>query len=183
MKILAIDGSPRKGNTDFMLNVILDSVKELADFEVIKLRRKKIEFCSGGDNCCPKTKECHIKDDMQEIYEKLENADIVLLASPCYFSNVTALMKNFIDRCNPYYFNKKLKGKKFFLLSVGGYKPSIKDAIKAMENFLKGIYGVSIGSYYAKADKIGELKENKEVIKRLRDIGKKLLEKLENAKR
>ena len=42
MKILAINGSPRKGNTDFMLQTILGSAK--ADSEIIYLRDKKIEF-------------------------------------------------------------------------------------------------------------------------------------------
>lgn len=174
LKILAINGSPRKGNTDFMLQTILNSE---ADSEVIYLRDKKIMFCGGGDDCCPKTLRCHIKDDMPDIYDKLEKADIIILASPCYFSNVTARMKNFMDRCNPYYFNKKLKGKKFFLLSVGGYEPSIKEAIKVMENFVKVICGVVIGSYYAVADKIGEVKENEKVIKELQSIGKKLINK------
>ena len=173
MKILAINGSPRKGNTDFMLQTILGSAK--ADSEIIYLRDKKIEFCSGGDSCCPVRKACHIKDDMHGIYEKLEKADIIILASPCYFSNVTARMKNFIDRCNPYYFNKKLKGKKFFLLSVGGYKPSIKEAIRCMRNFIKNIYAEETGSYYAVADKISELKNNQKVIKELQNIGKGLI--------
>ena len=173
MKVLAINGSPRKGNTDFMLDIILKSLKG-ADVEEIRLRDKNIKFCGGGDNYCPKTLKCHIKDDMLDIYPKLEEADIIILASPNYFSNVTARMKNLMDRCNPYYYNEKLKGKKFFLLSVGGHKPLIKEAIKAMENFLKGIYAKSIGSYYSVADKIGELKKNQKVIKELQDIGKRL---------
>src|SRR3989338_6873289 len=175
MKILAINSSPRKGNTDFMLNIILSSARENgAETELIELRKKEIRYCGGGDNCCPVNLKCHIKDDMLEIYTKLEQADIIILASPCYFFNVSARMKNFIDRCNPYYYNKKLKGKKFFLLSVGGFEPSIKDAITAMEKFLKGIYAESIGSYYAVADKIGELEKNEKVINELRNLGKKL---------
>ncbi len=175
MKLLAINGSPRKGNTGIMLNAILSSAREKgAETEVIELRKENIKFCSGGDDCCPKTKKCHIKDDMPVIYKKLEEADIIILASPTYFSNVSARMKNFMDRCNPFYFNHKLEGKRFFLLSVGGYEPSIKDAIKCMENFLKGVYGKNIGSYYAVADKAGEIESNDKVIKELRDIGANL---------
>ena len=111
---------------------------------------------------------------MPEIYTKLEEADIVILASPCYFFNVTARMKNFMDRCNPYFFSKKLKGKKFFLISVGGHEPSLKGSIRAMNNFLKGIGGKFIGSYSAVADKAGEIKKNTKVIKELKDIGKRL---------
>lgn len=175
MKILAINGSPRKGNTEFMLNIILNSTKENgAEKESINLREKNIKFCGGGDNCCPVKLKCHIKDDMIDIYPKLEQADIIVLASPTYFGNVSARMKNFMDRCNPYYYNKKLKGKKFFLLSVGGYEPSIKEAIICMKNFLKGIHSESIGEYYAVADKLGELEKNQKVIKEIEDIGKRL---------
>ncbi|MBU1004820.1 MAG: flavodoxin family protein [Nanoarchaeota archaeon] len=175
MKLLAINSSPRKGNTEFMLNIILNTAKENgADTELIELRKKDISYCSGGDNCCPVNLKCHIKDDMLKIYPKLEDADIILLSSPCYFFNVTARMKNFMDRCNPYYYSKKLKGKKFFLLSVGGCKPPIKYAIAAMERFVKGVHGKSIGSYSAVADKIGELETNQKVISDLRNLGKKL---------
>lgn len=174
MKILAINGSSRKGNTSFMLDLILNSARENgAEAEIIELRNENIEFCYGGDICCSNLK-CCIKDDMSKIYKTLEQSDVIILASPCYFSNVTALMKNFMDRCNPYYFNKKLKDKKFFLLSVGGYEPSIKEAIRCMKNFLKGVYAKSIGGYYAVADKLGEVKKNQKVIKELQNIGKGL---------
>jgi len=175
MKILAINGSPRKGNNEFMLDIILNSAKENGtEAELINLRDKRINFCGGGDNCCPKTLKCYISDDMNEIYPKLEAADIIILASPTYFSNVSARMKNFMDRCNPYYYNKKLKSKKFFLISVGGYEPSVKECIKSMENFLKGVYGKKVGSYHAVADKIGELEDNSKIIKALQDIGKNI---------
>ena len=175
MKILAINGSPRKGNTDFMLDIILNSVKEAGE-EIceIKLREAKIDFCGSGDNCCPKTSKCHIKDDMPEIYKKLEQADIIILASPTYFSNVLARMKNFMDRCNPYWFSKKLKGKKAFLLGVGGNEDSVKDMLKIMKKFIEILEIKKIGSYYTIADKAGAVKENPKVIKELKNLGNKL---------
>jgi multimeric flavodoxin WrbA len=173
MNILAINGSPRDGNTEFMLGIIRDPS---SNFEEIKLRNRKIDFCGAEDNSCSVRDKCIKKDDMDNIYRKLEEADIIILASPCYFSNVTALMKRFMDRCNPYYYNKKLSGKKFFLLSVGGHEQSIIEAIRAMKNFLKGIFAKSMGEYYAVADKKGELEGNQKVIKELQNIGKKLKE-------
>ncbi len=170
MKVIAINGSPRKGNTDFMLDILSNSISTL---EIIFLRKKNIKFCDG-ECFCARNKKCKIEDDMLDIYKKLEEADLIILASPCYFSNVTAIMKNFMDRCNPYYYNRKLTGKGFFLISVGGYSPSIKWAIKSMENFLRGIYAKKIGSYYAVADDPSDLKNNRKVIKELKDIGKKL---------
>ncbi|MBU0615702.1 MAG: flavodoxin family protein [Nanoarchaeota archaeon] len=163
MKILAINGSPRKGNTDFLIESIAK------DAEVIYLRDTKINFCSGSDHCCPKTGRCDKKDDMHSIYEKIEAADLIILASPCYFFNVSGMMKNFMDRCNPYFFNKKLKDKKFFLIAVGGHEPSLPEEIRCMKNFVKGVHGKVAGEFIAVADKAGEVK-NPKVIKQIEKI-------------
>ncbi|MBW2988763.1 flavodoxin family protein [Candidatus Woesearchaeota archaeon] len=175
MKILAIDGSPRTGNISFMLDVILDSAgKNGAETSLIRLREKKIEFCSGGDYCCPKTGVCVINDDMKGIYKEMDNADILILASPCYFSNVSAMMKNFMDRCNPYWFNRKLKGKKAFLIGTGGFEKSIKKMIMIMGEFT-GILGMEETGYYlAKANKKGDVEKNQKLIKELKDMGIRL---------
>jgi multimeric flavodoxin WrbA len=112
---------------------------------------------------------------MAGIYKKLEEADLIILASPSYFSNVSARMKNFMDRCNPYWFNKKLKGKKAFLLGVGGaVDKSVKELIGIMKTFVRILGMEEIGSYYTKADKKGELEGNQKVIKELGDIGKEI---------
>ena len=175
MKILAINGSHRKGNIEFMLDILLNSAKENgAEVELINLRKKNINFCNAGDDCCPKTHKCDTKDGMFDIYPKLEQADIIILASPSYFSNVSARMKNFMDRCNPYWFNKKLKGKKAFLIGVGGSgDKSIKEMLDRMKTFIRILEIEDIGSYYTKADKVGEA-NNSKVIKELKEIGIRL---------
>ncbi len=175
MKILAINGSPRKGNNDFILDNILSyAQKKGAETSMITLRNLNIKFCSGGDYCCPKTGKCVVNDDMKDIYGKLDESDIIILASPSYFSNVSAMMKNFMDRCNPYYFNKKLKGKKGFLIGTGGKEKSIREMLEIMGNFLSILEIEHIGSYCAVADKKGDIEKNQKVIKELKDIGDKL---------
>lgn len=175
MKILAINGSHRKGNIDFMLDILLNSARENgAETELIQLRKKDIKFCNAADSCCPVTKKCNINDDMIDIYKKLEQADIIILASPSYFSNVSARMKNFMDRCNPYWFNKKLKGKKSFLIGVGGSgDKSIKEMLDRMRTFIRILGIEELGSYYTKADKIGEA-NNSKVIKEIKEMGVRL---------
>jgi multimeric flavodoxin WrbA len=85
MKILGICGSPRKGNTEFLLRKALKAAREKgAETELILLREKRVEHCDGCSKC-EKTGECHIRDDMQEIYNKLEDADAIVLASPNYY--------------------------------------------------------------------------------------------------
>ena len=176
IRILAINGSHRKGNTEFMLGIILDSAKgQGAETELINLREKNIDFCDSGNEFCGNSGKCCIEDDMINVCKKIEEAEILVLASPAYFSNVSARMKNFMDRCNPYWFNKKLKGKKVFLLGVGGSgDKSINEMLDIMKEFVRILGMGLIGTYYAKADKIGELKDNPKVIKELQGIGVKL---------
>ena len=172
MKILAICGSPRKGNTEFMLNIML---KDRNDSEIVLLRELKIKNCIGDDSCM-KTKECHIKDDdANEIYKKMEEADTIILASPSYFSNVTGIMKNFMDRGNPYWLNEKLKGKKAFLLGVGGQEGTEgNNVIECMKFFARGLHMEITGEYFTTAEKPKDLENNEKVIKELQKIGEKL---------
>lgn len=103
MKILAINGSHRVGqNTNYLINEALSAAAELgAETEVIELSEKNVEYCTGCNRCLFKP-ECSIKDDdMEEIKQKMLEADGIIVASPDYFSNVSGRMKTFIDRTRP----------------------------------------------------------------------------------
>jgi len=117
--IIGVSGSPRNRNTNFMLKTVLEATGH--DYELINLKDKKISPCTACGGCY-KIHKCAVKDDMQEICDKLSKADVIVLGSPTYFDNVTALMKVFIDRCLPLYLSEKLKGKKAGLVSVGNFK-------------------------------------------------------------
>ncbi len=119
MKILAICGSPRKGNTEFMLNTILDAITD-HETELILLREKNIQHCTGCDLCYNELKPCYLEDDMQEIIPKLLAADLIIFGSPNYFSNVSSLMKTFMDRTNELAKEHKLENKEGVLVCVGG---------------------------------------------------------------
>ncbi len=104
-KILAIVGSSRKkGNTDTLVDKVIYGLQtENIDIEVEKLYLSDIDFgpciaCEG----CAKTCRCVIQDGMQEVYEKLEKSRGLILGSPTYFYNVSALTKKFIDRLYAY---------------------------------------------------------------------------------
>jgi multimeric flavodoxin WrbA len=102
MKIIAFNGSPRgmNSNTHIMVSAFLEGAKKAgALVENVFLTEKKIHPCVGCFNCWIKTPgKCVIKDDMVELIEKFNGADIVVFATPVYVDNVTGLMKNFIDR-------------------------------------------------------------------------------------
>jgi len=96
MKILLISGSPRQGNTEYILKHLFDKIE--CEKELILLRNQNIEHCKGCLNC-HKTYKCNIKDDMKDIIEKMIESDLIIFGVPCYFDNVTSIFKTFIDRC------------------------------------------------------------------------------------
>jgi multimeric flavodoxin WrbA len=99
IKVLGIYGSPRKGgNTDNLLDRALEGAQAAgAEVKSIYARKLTISGCleCGG---CDETGECIIQDDMQSVYPLLQDADIIILASPNFFYNVTAQVKLVIDR-------------------------------------------------------------------------------------
>lgn len=99
MKILAVSCSPRKnGNTIAMLEKALDGARvDGADVELYSIAGKNIQPCDGCWGCT-KTGRCHIKDDMQELYEKLIAADGIIFGTPIYFWGMTAQAKAVMDR-------------------------------------------------------------------------------------
>lgn len=159
MKIIGISGSPRDKNTNCMLRTVLDATNQ--KYELILLKDKKIQPCVACRKCS-ETNKCIIDDDMHEIYDKLSEADIIVLGSPTYFDNVTGIMKNFIDRCLPFYAPRKLKDKKVALVAVGNSDDnSVKGCIRALEGFCKHMGFQIIESVFATNDntqaKEGEL--------------------------
>ena len=103
MKIVGICGSPRKGNTEWMLRKLLDIVAQSgAETELILLRKKNIKSCNGCLTCEAGGKGlkgvCTIQDDMQGIYHKLLKADGVIFATPVYYWSIAGGAKVFLDR-------------------------------------------------------------------------------------
>lgn len=182
MKIIGISGSPRKGNTETLLKEALNDAKEReVDTELILLREKNIEIC-GGCLVCEKTGKCHINDDMKEIYKKLVQSDAIIFGSPTYYSNVTGLFKNLIDRTNVFYINNALKNKSVAIICVGGMKlneGSIENAAKQIEIFCEIHKMKIIGKLLASATKPNEISENKKFLKEARNLGMKIVKSIE----
>ena len=99
MKILGLSCSPRKqGNTEILLGEALNGAQqEGAGVELYSVSGKDIKPCDGC-GVCNKTGECHIKDDMHVLYDKLLEADGIIFGSPIYFYSITAQAKAILDR-------------------------------------------------------------------------------------
>ena len=100
MKVVALNGSPRRGgNTDILLGEVMrGAASQGAETEVIFLSELHIAPCTHCDGCLA-TGQCVIKDDMQAVYQSLESADRIIIASPLHFMGLTAQLKLAIDRC------------------------------------------------------------------------------------
>lgn len=178
MKIIAICGSPRKGNTEFVLKRILAKAEELgAKTGLILLREKRIEFCDGCLSCENDFK-CTIRDDMQVIYPRLEENDVIIFGSPNYFNNISGLMKNFIDRLLPYYYKNKLKDKKVALVVIGASDKI--DIIKKPANCIKEVadlLNMSLMGEFSLVDKNkpNDVENDPESIKKIDEFAKNLV--------
>lgn len=101
MRIVGIVGSPRrKMNTDTLVREALEGAASLgARTETLYPNQMDIRPCQA----CPKhpaPNHCFFFDDMQQIYEALENADGIIVGSPIYYGTVSAQLKRVIDRAN-----------------------------------------------------------------------------------
>ncbi len=102
MKVVAINGSPRRnGNTFSSLQIVCKALeKEGIETEIVQLGGKRYSGCISCGRCgVNKNRHCAIEDDgMNDILDKVYSADGIIIGSPVYFSNVTTEVKAFIDR-------------------------------------------------------------------------------------
>lgn len=123
MKILAVMGSPRKGESFKFMKLVEEKFKQKGDvdFEYLFLKDCKLGNCIGCHLCIMKGPEkCPLHDDRDMIEERMANADGVIFVSPVYSQHVTALMKNFIDHLSYLYHRPKYFGKRAMAISAGG---------------------------------------------------------------
>ncbi len=115
-KIIGISASPiTSGNTDTFLSGILNEAAQNGfDTEIVHLFDLSVKNCIHCNFCLNKQKEgkyCSLEDDAQLIYEKLEQADIIVLASPVYFMRTSGMMATLIDRLRVFIFGNVAGGK------------------------------------------------------------------------
>ncbi len=122
-KILAIIGSPRKGETYQAVNRFAGELAktEEVDVEYVLLAREGLSDCTGCHNCILKGREyCRESAGIKELQEKMLSADAVILATPVYNQSVTSLMKKFLDYFTFLWHRPEMFGVKFFGISSGG---------------------------------------------------------------
>jgi multimeric flavodoxin WrbA len=121
MKIIGVCGSPRKGNTEWMLSTLFKELNRMgAETELLLLRKMDVQLCRGCLACEKGGKDrpgvCVIKDDMNAVYLKLLAADVIVLATPGYMGMLSGRLKNFLDRTCAVW--PRLEGKRLAGLAV-----------------------------------------------------------------
>ena len=105
MKILVINGSPKRGKSDTMhiTRAFLDGMQEAAaqDITLINIIDKHIEYCTGCFACMHNGGSCIHNDDMKEILEEILKSDLLILSYPLYCYGMPAPLKAMMDRTLP----------------------------------------------------------------------------------
>ncbi len=174
MKILALIGSPRKGgNTDTLVEETLKGSQTKGHtWDKIYLYDYEISPCIDCRKCKKDACVCVINDGMQEIYPKMEEADLIIFGTPNYWFGPTAKMKLLFDRMRPYVANGKIKGKKAVVITPAGDGPDVCGPLIEMFRMCFDYLEIEFkGKILVTAYERGEIKENEKELKKAYDFG------------
>ena len=177
MKILALNGSARKrGNTDILIDRILKGSKEKGHkSEKLYLYDYEILPCMDCRDCKKENYACTLNDGMKKIYPKMEKADLIIFGTPNYWNGPTAKMKLLIDRMRPFVPSRKLKGKKWVVVSPSAEGPKSCKLLVEMLRLSFDYLGMKFaGKILVKAYEKGKIKTNRQALEKAYEIGASL---------
>ena len=185
MLVVGICGSPREQATEHVLKEALRMLGELGfETRFFTVRGKRIGFCTHCDFCL-EHKECVFKDDMQEVYALLKEADGLVFATPVYNGGVSAQIKAVMDRCRA----AVAGDRNFFRFKVGMGIALGGDRVGGQEAALTqiftffvlngvvpvsgGFFGANLGATFWTKDTLEGVKRDDEGFRSLRKTVKK----------
>lgn len=174
MKIVVLNGSPRKGNTVTAINAFAEGAKGKNEIEVIDTYKVKVSPCVACD-VCECYKGCFAKDDTNMVIDKLVEADAIIFATPVYWWGITAQLKLVIDKC--YCKSAKLRDKKVGIIAIGADSVDgeqyalIRGQFKCIAEYLG--WDVKFHKDYSAAAKT-DLAGNAQALEELRSLGESM---------
>ena len=193
--LLGICGSPRRQGTEYAIKYALNYATEKFGFETEywTVRNKEINFCLHCDYCVREKKGCVNKDDMENLYPKLEQAKFFLFGTPVFQGSLSGQLKTVLDR------NRALVAKNANIfkdkigaaLAVGGDRSGGQEiAIRSILDFFQqnhihpvsgGAFGANLGASLWSRD-LGKngVEEDEEGLKTIRKVIKRLAELKKN---
>lgn len=185
MKIIAVNGSPRKnGNTYHLLTIVLNELKARGiETELIQAGGRDIHGCIACNKCrTSHESRCVFNDDIiNSSLEKIAAAEGLILGSPVYFGGITAQMKAFIDRVG--YVSrthKLLKGKVCASVAVARRNGALT-AFNQMNNLFTISECIVVGSSYwnqGVGREIGDVANDAEGITTMKTLGQNMADLL-----
>ncbi len=145
MKIIGISAGVvgRDSNTDRMVRAIME--KSGCDSEFVKLTAFDYSACKGCVWLCAEPEVCRLEDDLLPYYQKIKEADAVVLGSPVHFGTVNATILAFISRLWGFrHVNFSIKDKPF-VLALCGYSDVADWQEAAEEDFRKSLRSFRVG--------------------------------------
>lgn len=143
-KILAIVSSPRKGNSEILVDQFIAGAENAGHkAEKLCLREKNIHYCLGCGYCMSSGGVCTQKDDMTDILRKMHESDVIVLSTPVYKSCMCAQLKTLIDRM--FAANQTLKNKEFyFIATAADAKEGIVSTMESMRGCTYALRGAVV---------------------------------------
>lgn len=175
MRILVLNGSPRpRGNTKQMVGAFREGAESVGNqVDVVDVCKKKIAGCLACEYCHTKGNGvCVQKDDMQEVYALLAEADMLVIASPIYYHGISGQLKCVVDRFySAAYPGKNWNLKKIAMILSSGDADMYEGALFSYKgDFLDYLGLESMGVFTAHGRENG----SPEKLKELRDFGMSL---------
>lgn len=133
-KVVVISSSPRKGgNSDTMCDEFVKGAIEGGN-EAVKYFLEDIEFesCKACYKCKTPEMKCFQEDGIEEILDKMMEADVIVYATPIYYYSMTGTLKMFFDRCYPIF--NHLEDKDYYIITAVG--SSNGDALTGIRSFI-----------------------------------------------
>lgn len=193
--ILGLCGSPRAKATEYALREALRMLEERG-FETVYwgVRGKRISFCTHCDHCL-KREGCIQRDDVQDLYPLLEEAEGLVIATPVYNGGVSAQIKAVMDRTRALLAKDPsvLRGKTGTAIAVGGDRSGGQElAIQQILTFYTlngvlavggGAFGANLGATFWSKDTLEGAMEDDEGLRSLRKTMRRFAEHVEERRK
>lgn len=179
MKVIAINSSARKdGNTAILINTVFQELNiEGIETEMIQLSGEIIQPCKACFAC--EQGQCvHKKDKFHEIFEKMKEADGIILGSPVYSANISANMQALLERaavvCD---MNEGLMKYKIGAAVVASRRGGALNAVDSMNHFFLNHEMVVAGSTYwnmAYGQMPADVQNDQEGLNNMKNLGQNM---------
>ena len=145
-KVLIVSATPRKnGNSQLLADEFARGAREAGHtVEAFALRDLELKFCIGC-LACQRTGKCVLSDSVNALLPKVQEADVLVFATPVYYYGLSGQLKTFLDRLNPL-FGRQNAFKRVYLLvaAADGDESAFDGPVTGMQGWVDCFPGVEI---------------------------------------